>query len=225
MSFAASSPVHAFLQSLALLVDGIGECIAGRREWDRLSEPLFASALMHVQRLFARVQRGVLAAEARAFRPAPAPPPRGAAKSGKRRKRPLPEGEVALPRGFGWLIRLAPGAQIYGAGLADILDAPGLPDLLAHAPQARRSLRALCIMLGTTVPDFLRPRPRRGSSPGAARTDAAGSGDAEMPDTTISPAAGTGTDWPPRSGPVFAGGREPDTPLRHRRITLPFMGR
>ena len=51
MSAAALHPLLAFLERLALMVEGVGECIAGRREWNRLDEPLYASALRRVERL------------------------------------------------------------------------------------------------------------------------------------------------------------------------------
>lgn len=210
MSAAAFHPVQAFLQRLALLVDGIGECITGRQSWERLEQPLYVSALLHLQRLFARVHRGLLAAERRAARPKPVPPAPGTAKTGTRRKRPLPPGEVKLPRGFGWLIRLAPGVQIYGAGLADLLEDPDLPALLANAPQARQSLRAMCIMLGATVPEFLRPA--RSAKPGETAAAAA------PPDAAQAPPGAwpAGAEAGPHDGasPPPGSGRPPDTPAR-----------
>ena len=152
---AALHPFLAFLERLALLVDGLGETIAGRREWDRLEQPLYASALMRLQRLFACVHRAVLAGLS--GQPPRTVPFRAGASSGRARRRRVPPGEVPLPRGSGWLVRLAPGTQIYGLTLGELLSDPSLVALLANAPGARRSLRSLCVMLGTEPPAFIAP--------------------------------------------------------------------
>lgn len=187
MSAAALHPFLVFLERLALMVDGLGECIAGRREWNRLDEPLFASALKRVQRLFASVQRAVLLAATGRVRPRPRHPlpPAG---SCERRRKPLLPGEVKLPGGMGWLGRLVPGSTVYGFTLTDLLADPALPAMLADAPTARRSLRALCIMLGADVPAFLRPPAR----PSKADAAAASSAPAEARDAQDDPAAATG---------------------------------
>lgn len=193
MSAAALHPFLVFLERLALMVDGLGECIAGRREWNRLDEPLFASALKRVQRLFASVQRAVLLAATGRVRPRPRHPlpPAG---SCERRRKPLLPGEVKLPGGMGWLGRLVPGSTVYGFTLGDLLSDPALPAMLADAPTARRSLRALCVMLGVEVPAFLRPQPRTPKAGGAETPAPSGqartAGDAE---TRSRPS-------PPRSG-------------------------
>lgn len=159
MTAAALHPFQAFLERFALLVEGLGECIAGRREWDRLEQPLYASALMRLQRLFACVHRVVLSAQSGGT-PPPARFPRAASRDRSRSRR-LPPGEVPLPRGFGWLVRLAPGAQVYGVALHEIVSDPCLVALLANAPKARQSLRSLCVMLGTEPSAFIAPAVRK----------------------------------------------------------------
>ena len=53
-----------------------------------------------------------------------------------------------LPRGFAWLIRLAPDAAQLGGQVRHLLADPELASLLVAAPQAGRILRPLCRMLG-----------------------------------------------------------------------------
>lgn len=167
-------PFQAFLERLALLVEALGEAVAGRAKWEGLERPLYDSALMRLQRLFGCVHRAVLAA--RSGRTGRAPQfPHPAASSGNPRRRRVPAGEVPLPRGFGWLVRLVPGAEIYGAGLAEIVSDPCLVALLANAPKARQSLRSLCVMLGADSPIFILPPVRlKASEGGMASGEAAG---------------------------------------------------
>ena len=76
MSAAAPFLVRAFLERLALLVGGVGECVAGRPEWQRLSQPLHQAALQRVQLLLLRVRRSLrIAASGRMSRTSPPPPP------------------------------------------------------------------------------------------------------------------------------------------------------
>ncbi|MBV8094423.1 MAG: hypothetical protein JO110_14600, partial [Acetobacteraceae bacterium] len=76
-----------------------------------------------------------------------------------------------LPGGFGWLLRLVPGAAAYGSQVQHLLADPEMAALLAGAPQAARILRPLCRMLG------IRPGPElfasRRRAP-ASSDDAAG---------------------------------------------------
>lgn len=153
----ALHPLAAFLERLALLVESLGHCITTRRGWERRDQAFYDSALLRVQRLFASVQRAVLFAASGRVRPAPPAPPQAAARDGQRR-RILPPGEVALPQGSGWLVRLVPGNQVYGSALADLLEDPNLPASLANSSAARRSLRSLCVMLGVKPPPFLQTR-------------------------------------------------------------------
>jgi len=73
-----------------------------------------------------------------------------------------------LPGGFGWLAKLMPEGHAY----TDYLEQHLLPEaemvaLLAVAPQAGRTLRAVLWMMGRPMPDVLRvsrmgpPRPRK----------------------------------------------------------------
>ncbi|MBV8589259.1 MAG: hypothetical protein JO212_04240 [Acetobacteraceae bacterium] len=68
-----------------------------------------------------------------------------------------------LPSGFGWLIRLVPGAAVYGSQVQYLLADPEMAAMLAKVPQAGRILQPLCRMLA------IRPGPelfdsRRGVS-------------------------------------------------------------
>lgn len=79
-----------------------------------------------------------------------------------------------LPRGFGWLVRLVPEAGSHGAQLQGLLSEPGMAELLAVAPQAKRVLRPLCRMLAVTpspelLPPAARQRSRRDAGDAVAR--------------------------------------------------------
>ncbi len=66
---------------------------------------------------------------------------------------------LGLPRGFGWLVRIALyRAAGYGSQLRVILAQPEMVALLMAAPQAGRILRPLCRMLAVEAA-LLRPRP------------------------------------------------------------------
>ncbi|MBW4093827.1 MAG: hypothetical protein HIU82_22445, partial [Proteobacteria bacterium] len=81
-------------------------------------------------------------------------------------KRPL----RLLPRGYGWLVRMAPDLVPYGIELAHFLAQPDMMELLASSPRLCRALSPLCRMFGLTPPtpsavDAPDPPPRRGPSP------------------------------------------------------------
>ncbi|MBV8574557.1 MAG: hypothetical protein JOZ58_05875, partial [Acetobacteraceae bacterium] len=68
--------------------------------------------------------------------------------------------KLALPRGFGWLLRVVPEARQTGGQVQFWMNDPELPELLAKAPQLGRPLRSLCYMMGIRPPPALRPPPR-----------------------------------------------------------------
>ncbi len=73
----------------------------------------------------------------------------------------------AMPVGFGWLCRLMPEGDTYGAYLTgEFLAGADVAALLAAAPQAGRVLRSMLWMTARPVPEMLRlpgraPRPRK----------------------------------------------------------------
>ncbi len=93
--------------------------------------------------LAARVRAGTL--------PSPAPAGYRAA------SRPASPPPHRLPRGFGWLIRLAPEAACHGSQLRHLLSDPEFSALVSAAPALRRVLRPLCHMLGIEPAPSLTP--------------------------------------------------------------------
>ena len=74
-----------------------------------------------------------------------------------------------LPRGLGWLVRMAPETVPSGIEFAYLLAQPEMVELLAAAPRLWRVLRPLCRMFGITPPEALPPAPPRRAR--AARPD------------------------------------------------------
>jgi hypothetical protein len=62
----------------------------------------------------------------------------------------------ALPREFGWVRTLLPETGQYAGVLRYLLRDPELAALLAKAPEAGRTLRPLCHLLGVKTPEVLR---------------------------------------------------------------------
>ncbi len=65
-----------------------------------------------------------------------------------------------IPRGRSWLVNVI-GYEAAGfrEQLASVLRDPAAPATLAASPGAARTIRALCHLLGVTLPDALRPPP------------------------------------------------------------------
>jgi hypothetical protein len=148
---------------LALIIQGLCRALGAHAAKELSSAPLMHLAWVRLRRLSARF--AVLAAAVRAGRLAPARAARPGV--GPRPARPLPEfpPEYILPRGFGWLLRLAPETAAFGGQVEHFLADPELASLLAETPQAGRILRPLCRMLGIRPPPALRlPRRERPAS-------------------------------------------------------------
>ncbi len=64
-----------------------------------------------------------------------------------------------LPRGYGWLARMAPETVPFGIEFAYLLAQPEMTELLATAPRLWRVLRPLCRMFGITPPEAPPPAP------------------------------------------------------------------
>jgi hypothetical protein len=127
------------------------------RLWNRLTEAAERFAAI-AARPAARSRRAAPPAE-----PAPAQVPDDA----------VPRRQVAprrtLPRGHGWLVRMAPQTVPFGVEFAYLLAQPEMTDLLATAPRLWLVLRPLCRMLGITPHDAPpRPHPAPGQREPAA---------------------------------------------------------
>jgi hypothetical protein len=95
-------------------------------------------------------------------------------------------GKSPLPRKFGWMPHMVPGAGVVAQALELLLADPQMPALMQAAPQTGRILRPLCRMLGLKPPACLRlqrrPRGRRGGLPSATHPTSSpqgGEGDAK----------------------------------------------
>jgi hypothetical protein len=141
----------------ARLIAALCEVVAASRK--RLAGPLIILIWTRLRRMALRVDR--VAARV-ASGPLPPPRPRSAAP----RRQPVAPPAQRLPRGFAWLVRLAPQTA-FGAGqLQALLDDPAMQGLIAAAPQIGRTLRPLCRMLGVHPPPSLRrPSPAGQAAP------------------------------------------------------------
>ena len=146
---------------LALIIAGLRGILAAHMAKDRSAVAVLFLAWARLGRLSSRFQ--ALLAAIRAGRLPPTPSARRQA--GDDLELPRPEGLPAprLPGRFGWLIRLVPGAAVYGTQVQYLLADPEMAAMLAKVPQAGRILQPLCRMLA------IRPGPelfdsRRGVS-------------------------------------------------------------
>ena len=85
--------------------------------------------------------------------PNPLPPPPSPALNALPDHRPANPNAPCLPRRFGWLIPLVPGAAISASQLRYLLSQPDITALLDATPQLQKLLRPLCWMLGIRVPE------------------------------------------------------------------------
>jgi hypothetical protein len=147
---------------LALIIQGICRVLTARCIEDLSVAPLMHLAWMRLHRLSARFAALVFAV--RAGRLASAPLGSSTMAGTRRRADPAPAfseppdfpQEYVLPRGFGWLLELAPDAASYSGQVEQLLEDPEMVALLAHAPEAAgRILRPLFRMLGIPLPPAL----------------------------------------------------------------------
>ena len=154
---------------LTRILAALCAAIAVRAARDRAIQPLLSQLWAALRRragrfdsLAARLHAGRLSPR-RATPPAPRkPPPHRSANAAP----PRP------PRGFAWLVRLAPETAAYGSQLQALLGEPEAASLLEASPQARRLLRPLCRMLGVRPGPTLAPAlvlPPRQRKPPPAR--------------------------------------------------------
>ncbi|MBV8525872.1 MAG: hypothetical protein JOY71_27800 [Acetobacteraceae bacterium] len=138
--------------------------IAAHMAKDRSAVAVLFLAWARLGRLACRFEK--LVAAVRAGRLPPAPELRG--KAARDLEFPRLDGlpPPRLPGGFGWLIRLVPGAAVYGSQVQYLLADPEMAALLASTPQAGRILRPLCQMLAIPLgPEPGGTRWRRAASP------------------------------------------------------------
>ncbi len=157
--------MHYLAQPGPTLLDRFAWLIAGLRHYvgeiymrDRSALPLTALVHGRLRRLAERFAALVARVEAGTVRPVRVRVAPRAARVA------LP---AALPRGFGWLGRLMPEGNPYAEYLERQVGSDAeMASLLAAAPQAGRTLRAVLWMMGRPVPEVLRvarmgpPRPR-----------------------------------------------------------------
>ena len=154
-----AQPGPALTVRFAWLMGGLCHYLGAIFERDRSRGPFTLLVHGRLRRLAARFAALAAHVAAGTLRPARArvAPPKAQAR--------LPR---LLPGGFGWLAKLMPEGNAY----TEYLEQQLLPEaemlaLLAAAPQAGRTLRAVLWMMGRPVPEVLRvarmgpPRPRK----------------------------------------------------------------
>ena len=137
---------------MAFIVAALRGVVAAHMAKDRSAVPVLFLAWTRLGRLVSRFE--ALVAAFRAGRLLSVRAPRvsdGLDRAG------LPPA-CRAPRDFGWLVRLVPGAAVYGSQLQYLLADPEMSALLAATPQAGRILRPLCQMLA------IRPGPELGAT-------------------------------------------------------------
>lgn len=150
---------------LGLALDGLGRAVAARIAARVMSAAMILLVWRRLRRiegeiagLLARFQAGRLVVLGR---------PRLSGRLGGARAE-----RARLPVGFGWLLALVPGeAACFAGQIRAALAEPEMVALLQAAPQARRSLRPLCRMLGLE-PGVLAPR--AAGADAVTRSDAGG---------------------------------------------------
>jgi hypothetical protein len=187
---------------LALIIEGLCRALGAHATKERSAAPLMHLAWVRLRRLSARF--AALVAAIRAGRLVPARAARRRTDTAPATS-PLPDfpQEYALPRGFGWLLRLAPGTAVFGSQVQHWLEDPELTSLLAEAPQAGRTLRPLCRMLGIRPPPALRaPRrePPASSIPASGRSADPGGRPPDAPSWPLQPPRPAGVRSPVEAG-------------------------
>lgn len=155
-------------ERFAIILHWLGRIVAARSAGGRLPGLLIVLIAQRLADIERRVAR--LAARLHAGRSAPrlAAAPRLTAAPRARAPR-RPRRASPLPRGRGWLLRLAPETAGHRAQLEHLLQDPAMTALLAAAPPAMaRPVRSLCWMLRLPPPPTL-SRPAAPRPPDPAR--------------------------------------------------------
>jgi len=165
-----NAPLHpAAIQRFALIIDGLCRSFAASHARG-VAGPLILLVWSRLRRIGARF--AAVAARVRSGT-VPAASSRAACRGtacGPAASRPTPSGaRQTLPRGFAWLVRLAPEAACHGSQLQNLLSDAEMVALLSAAPQMARVLRPLCRMLGVEpTPELLPPWARARASVASA---------------------------------------------------------
>ncbi|MBV8524686.1 MAG: hypothetical protein JOY71_21645 [Acetobacteraceae bacterium] len=162
---------------LALIIAGLRGVLAAHMAKDRSAVEVLFLAWTRLGRLASRFEALVTAVRGGRLPAAPTPRAQAAADLELPRLEGLPQ-PFRLPARFGWLIRLVPGAAVYGSQVQYLLADPEMVALLADVPQAGRILRPLCRMLGIRLGPELGTKRRGGSASAASPRDSEGQPDA-----------------------------------------------
>src|SRR5438309_2869845 len=120
MCLAASQPPTGLSHRLALIIAGLCEALAARMAKDRTAVPLLFLAWTRLRRLTARFEAVVADLRAGRVRAAPAARDRAQALPQMPGLPSFPQ-PYRLPRGFGWLPRLAPEAAAFAGQVEHLL--------------------------------------------------------------------------------------------------------
>ncbi|MBV8522749.1 MAG: hypothetical protein JOY71_11620 [Acetobacteraceae bacterium] len=145
---------------------------------ERSAVPLLFLAWTRLGRLASRFDALVAAVRAGRLPAGPESRAQSAADLELPRLEGLPQ-PFRLPGRFGWLVRLVPGAAVYGSQMQHVLADPEMAALLA-APQAGRMLRPLCRMLAIRLGPELRRTRREGSASPAGPAESEGQPDSSV---------------------------------------------
>jgi len=156
---------------LFLIIRNLREGLAVRGAKQHAVAPLTTLVWTRLGHLLARVEK--LVAAAREGRLPPPRPPRQERSPGAGSQEeeasagtpPVQETDktekLRLPRGRGWMLRLAPETRQVGGQVQFWMEDPELAELVAKAPQLGRLLRWLCYAMHIEPPAALRPPPRQ----------------------------------------------------------------
>jgi hypothetical protein len=147
---------------LFLILRNLRDGLAIRGAKEHATGPLVLLICKRLTRMYARVENLVAAIREGRLPTPPAQRPRS-------RREPRPPKALHLPRGFGWMLRMAPETRQTGGQVQFWMADPELAELVAKAPQLGRTLRWLCQAMQIEPPPALRlpprPRPRRTRKP------------------------------------------------------------
>ena len=196
MPWTASPLPTCLADRLGLIIQALCGAIAARMAKHGDAAPLLFLAWTRLRRLAVRFEK--LMADVRSGRVAAAP-------AAGDRVECLPQlpglpawpSPYRVPRGFGWLLRLAPASAAYAGQVEYLLADPEMKALAAGWPQAARMLRPLCRMLGIRPgPEFSAPRPgspdSRADGAGPRRVKGSGGRKTNGPGRAVSSASPVG---------------------------------
>ena len=168
-------------ERLASIIDLLCRIVAAQIAGRRLAGPLIILICSRLRRIAARFAGIAARLQSGRLRRRSASPPRPAQPATRPNR---PDRKRPLPHGFAWLVRLVPQAAAGASQLQYLLAEPDMAALIAAAPQAGRSLRALCWMLGVRPPPGVKPARR---APPAAPDPPASPAAAGPPPRTAAP--------------------------------------